>query len=239
MQIENDFPPGMREALRMRFETALTRKSVGAVRQVAVFLLRLEKSGVSYPHCVQLLERAYRTVLGNTEKGIGTDASRRRKSYAQEAFHLIRHELRILRGHPPSKARSFSVGHLSNKLTAHIDGSVRKGTAAVGVLLTEGHRDLVTASMTVDARNSAEAEMHALLVALKTALALGYSELKVQTDAEALITLLEEKSRLRFHKVGREILRILPRFGGLAVVVVPRLYNHRADHLALERTGAA
>lgn len=239
MQIENDFPPGMREALRIRFETALTRKSVGAVRQVAGFMLRLEKSGVPYPHCVHLLESAYRTVLGSLETGSGTDASRRRKSYAQEAFHLIRHELRILRGHPPSKARSFSMGQLSNKLTAHIDGSVRRGTAAVGVLLTQGYRDLVSASMTVDARNSAEAEMYALLIALKTTLALGHSELKVLTDAEALITLLEEKSRLRFHRLGREILRLLPRFAGLAVVVVPRLYNHRADQLALERTGAA
>jgi ribonuclease HI len=229
--------PGVRKALHRRFETALSRKSVGAIRQVASFLLRLEKSGAAYSACLQLLEHEFRDAVTSRETGLGTDESRRRRAYAQEAFHLIRRELQHQRGFPQSKAHSFSFGQLSTPVTAHIDGSVRNGNAAIGVFIHVGNRDIVTASMTVNASNSAEAEMHALVVAMKTALALGRLQLIVFTDAEALVALLAGKSKLRFHPVGRDVLRLVGRFTGLAVQVVPRIYNHRADRLALERTG--
>jgi ribonuclease HI len=227
---------GLRSALHRRFETALNRKSAGAIRQVAGFLLRLEKSGTAYPACLQLLEHEFRDAVTALESGLGTDASRRRRAYAQEAFHLVRRELQRQRGFPQSKGSSFSSGQLSAPVTAHIDGSVRNGSAAIGVFIHARNRDIVTASMTVAASNSAEAEMHALVVAMKTALALGRLQLVVFTDAEALVALLGGKSKLRFHPVGREVLRLVDRFTGLAVRVVPRIYNHRADRLALERT---
>jgi ribonuclease HI len=228
---------GLRSALHRRFETALSRKSAGAIRQVASFLLRLEKSGTAYSACLHLLEHEFRDAITALEASPGNDDSRRRRAYAQEAFHLVRRELQRQRGYPHSKAHSFSFGQLSAPVTAHVDGSVRHGNAAIGVFIHAGNRDIVTASMTVTASNSAEAEMHALVVAMKTSLALGRLQLIVFTDAEALVALLEQKSKLRFHPLGREVLRLVRGFTGLAVQVVPRIYNHRADRLALERTG--
>ena len=236
MQTENVLNSGVRDSLRKRFETALHRKSAGSVRQVASFLARLEKSGVPYPVCLKLLENEFRDAVTACEKESGTDESRRRRAYAEEAFHLVRRELQSLRGSPQSKAHSFIYGRVTHPVTAHIDGSVRNSTAAIGVFIHAGTRDIVTASMAVEARNSAEAEMQALLVAMKTALALGRYQLLVFTDAEALVALLEGKSRLRFTQLGQELLSLVGHFSGLAVVVVPRLYNHRADRLALLRT---
>jgi ribonuclease HI len=233
---ENVPNPGAQTALHRRFETALNRKSAGAIRQVASFLLRLEKAGMKYSACLQLLEQEFRDTVATLETRLGTDESRRRKAYAQEAFHLSRRELQRQRGYPHSKAHSFSFGQLSNPVTAHVDGSVRNGSAAIGVFIHVGNRDIVTAAMSVAASNSAEAEMHALAVAMKTALALGRVQLIVFTDAEALVALLKEKSKLRFHPLGREVLSLVKRFNGLGVQVVPRIYNHRADRLALQRT---
>jgi ribonuclease HI len=227
----------VRRAIQKRFRTALARKSVGGVCQVANFLLRLERSGLPYPDCLSLLEAAFRDTLGALSSvRLGTDDSRRYRAYAEEAFHLVRDELQVLRGRPVSKAPCFSVGDPGYDVTAHIDGSVRNGKAAIGVFLKVGRKHIVTAAIAVEATNSAEAEMQALLVAMKTALALDRRHLRVMTDAEALIVLLHRKSRLRYTRTGRQVLEVASLFSGLHVVVVPRIFNHRADRIALQRT---
>lgn len=230
--------PDLQSSFALRLETVLTRRTTGAVRQAARFLLRLENSGTAYSDCLLLLKDSVRAKLLELSPGGANDAQRRIRDYAEESFHLIRAEFQRLHGKVKSEGKSFLKGTSGVGVLAHIDGSVRHNKAAASFVLYAGARELAVGVVGVEAINSAEAETHALLLAMTTALALGHKALRVFTDTEMIVDLLSGHSRLSRHPLGQKSLSLLEQFANFEVRVVPRMFNHRADALALLATSA-
>lgn len=223
-------------AFLKRFGTVVSRKTPGAVGQAARYLYRLEMNGYSYADCLKLLQETLKVKLSMLEAFPTNDDHRRLRDYALEGYHLVRRELQTLRGSPRKGVPCHRSGAARSGVVAHIDGSVRNDKASASFLLHAGSKELAVGTRRVNATTSSEAEMHALLLAMKTALAFGYRRLKVLTDAECLVDLMDRKSKLRHHPLGQEALALREDFLTFELEVVPRIYNHRADALALFAT---
>lgn len=219
-----------------RFNTVLKRKTKGSVSQAARFLRKLELHGRSYSSCLELLKSTLKHSIATLPTIHANDALRRQRDYIKETFHLIKNELQYQRGKSRPDEISFSKGRYRYGVEANIDGSVRNGKAAAAFYLRAGGKELAQGVCTVDSKNSAEAETEALLMAMRTALSLGHKSLRVLTDTEMLVSLMNGGSKLTHHPLGVQAHQLLNEFTSLELTVVPRMYNHKADCLALVAT---
>lgn len=231
--MQSNFQP----AFSKRFETVIRRRTIGAVSQAAKYLLRLEKDeGVTYPECLRILRFTHEDRLAAFQPEQASDDQRRMRDYTTEGYHLIRAELQYLRGKSRRIEPFFKKGSGTPTAEASIDGSVRNNKGSASLVLRSGRRELALAVVEVEVDSPAEAEIHAAILAMTTALALGHTRLRILTDAELLLVLFEGHGKLVHNPLGIKAHLLLEQFSTLELLVVPRLFNHRADAMALSAT---
>ena len=216
------------------FDNALEHRSPQGIRAAADHLLALEAVGLSYSSCVATLSSARDIALGELASFPSITERRWRRSHIREAFHLIRDELQYRRGRPRHRLPVVRRGRVMGAFapSAFVDGSLRKDRAQIGFQVL-GHDGLwVEGSMVVDARDPTECELAGLFYALRTVAALRMREVRVFTDAEALLALFGARSRLAQTDMGRSVLNLVAALESFEIAKIPRLFNHGADRLA-------
>ncbi|MBC8737298.1 reverse transcriptase-like protein [Paraburkholderia sp. UCT31] len=223
---------------KKRFEKAVVEKTPAAVEAAARHLHRLERAGLPYHDCLVLLLSSLR--LFTTELSARVDSleeRRRRRRYAEETYHLVRARLQCARGVVRlSQNPIFTKGTLDDAVECFVDGSVRNGKAGVGFIVINKGALLVEANVELPVTTPVEAELYALVLCMKTALALGHRAVRISTDAQALVELFFRKKGIAGSTPGREALRLADCLSGFEIQRVPRLFNDRADALAARST---
>lgn len=87
---------------------------------------------------------------------------------------------------------------------------------------------------------SNDMEMTAVYLCLQAALRLGVSDLRIHSDSEWTVNILNEKYRLKqakFERLVRDIYRVASEFDAVSICHVRRELNKRADYLCSKATG--
>ncbi|MDO8416351.1 MAG: ribonuclease H family protein [Agitococcus sp.] len=153
-----------------------------------------------------------------------------------EAFHLLRIQLQIWFGmRQPSLLSHVTFGSISSvtPMLAYCDGSFSHNTGGAGVLILDLQLEpLVEISRAVPVQSAFLAELSAMTMALQTLLALDMRHAILHVDAQGLLTTLTGSSEPRYGHERAQILELVQAFAFLQIILVPRLFNFRADRLA-------
>jgi len=158
------------------------------------------------------------------------------RALVTEAFHLARQTFRAqlgLREDPVNPKLQFGQVEPEADWVAFSDGSYRPGRAAVGVSLTQTQGEgSAEVSLTLKASCPLETELAAAIVALQTLCALGARKIDLNVDSLGVFRAFESRLPLKYCVQEAEMTRLVERFEGVTVTLVPRLHNHAADRLA-------
>lgn len=158
------------------------------------------------------------------------------RALVTEAFHLARQAFRAQLGFREDVVNpqlQFGQAGISADWVAFSDGSYRPGRAAVGVSLKQWEGEgTAEIGLTLEASCPLETELAAAIVALQTLYALGARRIDLNVDSLGVFRAFESRLPLKYCVHEAEMTRLVERFEGVTVTLVPRLHNHAADRLA-------
>lgn len=156
-----------------------------------------------------------------------------------EAFHLIRIQIQVwfnFRTAIELPTKEYGNHHHSNTaLQAFCDGSFQAGASRIGILILDKNREAVAEiTRRVEESSAFESEMAALKTTLQTLIAINALSAIVHVDSHGL--LFQSVSIKNTYKICRsEINQLITEFDYLKIVLVPRLFNFKADRLAADK----
>jgi hypothetical protein len=155
-----------------------------------------------------------------------------------EAFHLIRIQIQVwFNIRMPVEFAHYTFGAPAGNrpvMVAYCDGSFNNSKAGIGVLLLAGGEltTLAEISTPVAVSSAFLAELAAAVTALQTIRALGGLQAILHVDAQGVLAAISATATIRHKSERDKLLGLISSFSYLKVVLVPRLFNFKADRLA-------
>lgn len=215
---------GARQAIRQPYQPHLLGQA----------LAELVRAGCAYEAVAHGLRLARAASLAQLR--VQGAEGRVQRALVTESFHLARQAFRAQLGFRESivdPRLQFGQIVTAADWVAFSDGSYRPGRAAVGVSLKQTEGDgCAEVSLTLAASCPLDTELAAAIVALQTLHALGARRIDLNIDSLGVFRAFESRLPLKYCVHEAEMTRLVERFEGVTVTLVPRLHNHVADRLA-------